>query len=84
VWADELDVADAATLVRLADDSGLDGTALLAQSKTPSLVAAERALTDEAIARGLFGAPFYLYHGELFWGQDRLDMLDQTITTAGS
>jgi 2-hydroxychromene-2-carboxylate isomerase len=79
VWADELDVADAATLVRLANESGLDGAALLEQSESDAPIAEERALTDEAIARGLFGAPFYVYRGEPFWGQDRLDLLERVI-----
>ena len=36
-------------------------------------------LTQEAIARGIFGAPTYVYQDELFWGQDRLDFLDREM-----
>ncbi len=39
-----------------------------------------QAHTEEAIAAGVFGSPTYVYQGELFWGQDRLDMLDEAIT----
>jgi 2-hydroxychromene-2-carboxylate isomerase len=82
VWADEFDIADAATLVRLADDSGLDGRALLAAaSAEPALQVQERELTAEAISRKLFGAPFYFHRDEPFWGQDRLEMLDAVITS---
>lgn len=63
----------------MANESGLDGAALQVQGESDTLIAEERALTDEAIARGLFGAPFYLYRGEPFWGQDRLDLLERVI-----
>lgn len=81
VWADELDIADPETLVRLAHESGLDGQALLARANDPALHGREADLTTEAIERQLFGAPFYFYRGEPFWGQDRLDMLDDVLTS---
>jgi 2-hydroxychromene-2-carboxylate isomerase len=31
---------------------------------------------EEAVSRGVFGAPFYIVGQERFWGQDRLDDLD--------
>ena len=33
----------------------------------------------EALAKGVFGAPAYVYRDELFWGQDRLDFLDRAL-----
>ncbi len=75
VWADELSIADPDTIVRLADASGLDGARLLAGASASNLVAREAGLTQEAIARQVFGAPFYIYRDEPFWGQDRLDLL---------
>ncbi|GGE43432.1 2-hydroxychromene-2-carboxylate isomerase [Agaricicola taiwanensis] len=79
VWADELNIADPDTLVRLADQNGLNGRALLERSDEAALHEQEQALTREAIDRQLFGAPYYFYRDEPFWGQDRLDMLDNTI-----
>src|SRR5690606_17633893 len=76
VWADELDIADRDTLVQLANAGGLDGAALLEAAADPALARTEADLTREAIDRQLFGAPFYFYRGEPFWGQDRLDLLD--------
>jgi 2-hydroxychromene-2-carboxylate isomerase len=82
VWADELNVEDEATLVDLANGSGLDGHRLLARAQLqPELAARESELTREAIDRQLFGAPFYFYRGEPFWGQDRLDQLEAAIVT---
>ncbi len=81
VWADELNVEDADTLVNLANASGLGGRHLLAQAAQPDLVAREAGLTGEAINRQLFGAPFYFYRGEPFWGQDRLEQLESAIAS---
>lgn len=81
VWADELNVEDPDTLVRLANAAGLNGRRLLAQATDADLVAQEAGLTREAIDRQLFGAPFYFYRGEPFWGQDRLNHLEKAIVS---
>ena len=39
--------------------------------------------TDEALRRGVFGAPSYLVGDEIFWGQDRLPLLDAHLEAAG-
>jgi 2-hydroxychromene-2-carboxylate isomerase len=84
VWADEGNVADPATLVRLADDAGLDGRALLAASDDPALAVEADGLTREAIDRQVFGAPFVFWRGEPFWGQDRFDHLEAAIVSRRS
>ena len=33
---------------------------------------------------GVFGSPFYIFQGEPFWGQDRLDFLEEAIARAVS
>lgn len=81
VWADELNVEDSNTLVHLADTTGLNGKHLFAQTADPTLITHEVELTHEAIERKLFGAPFYFYHNEPFWGQDRLDQLEAAIVS---
>ena len=79
VWAEERDVADPGTLRAVAAENGLDGAALLAAAETGAVREAYAANTAEAIARGVFGAPSYVYRGELFWGQDRLDFLERAL-----
>lgn len=81
VWADELNIADPATLVRLAGASGLDGADLLQRADNAAVKLREQEFTREAIMRQVFGAPFYFYRDEPFWGQDRLDHLDRAIAT---
>lgn len=79
VWADELNIENPETLARLADASGLDGKRLLDVAQDQYFVNQETELTRQAIDRQLFGAPFYFYRGEPFWGQDRLDQLEAAI-----
>ena len=35
--------------------------------------------TNQAIKKGVFGAPTYLIDGEIFWGQDRLDFVCEKL-----
>jgi 2-hydroxychromene-2-carboxylate isomerase len=77
LWAEEQNIADPATLRAVADKAGLDGDQLLAAA--PAAKTQFDAFTQEALARGVFGAPTYAYRDELFWGQDRLDFLERAL-----
>jgi 2-hydroxychromene-2-carboxylate isomerase len=75
VWEDELDLADAETLVRLADESGLPGKALVERSATDEVSAQYEQNRQDALAADVFGSPAYVLDGEVFWGQDRIELL---------
>lgn len=79
VWAEQRDIADRETLVAICAETGHDGAALTAAAETDAIAAIYAADTGEAIARGVFGAPTYIFAGELFWGQDRLDFLARAL-----
>lgn len=79
VWAEEGNLADRATLLKIAAAQGFDAEALLTAAEKPDAGARFEADTAEAIERGVFGAPTYLYKGEMFWGQDRLEFLDRAL-----
>jgi 2-hydroxychromene-2-carboxylate isomerase len=80
VWANEGDIAEPATIVKLADAAGLEGARLLRKAETErGLADRETALTEKARLRQVFGAPFYFYRNEPFGGQDRLEMLEDVI-----
>jgi 2-hydroxychromene-2-carboxylate isomerase len=78
-WAEERDIADPATLVAVAAGLKLDASALAARAEEPELAARYEATTERAIAAQVFGSPWYVYAGEPFWGQDRLDFLDRAL-----
>lgn len=75
VWVDEADLKDADTLAAIANAAGLDGAALVAQAQTPEAQALFNASTEEAIEAGVFGSPTFILDGEMFWGQDRIELV---------
>jgi len=79
VWAEERNIADAATLRAIATAQGRDAAALDERANAPDIGMRYDVLTQEAIDRGVFGTPTYVCDGELFWGQDRLDFLDRAL-----
>ncbi|MEO8344362.1 MAG: 2-hydroxychromene-2-carboxylate isomerase [Betaproteobacteria bacterium] len=79
IWEQERNVADAATMEMIAGECGLPVAALATRAQAPEIAEKYAALTQEAIARGVFGAPTYAVGEELFWGQDRLDFLDRKM-----
>ena len=81
-WAQERNMAEESELKAAAKSVNLDGVALAAKAKQPETQAEYDHLTEEAIGRDVFGAPTYVYEGELFWGQDRLEFLDRALTTS--
>jgi 2-hydroxychromene-2-carboxylate isomerase len=79
LWAEERDIAEAATRIAVADENGYDGATLQAMERSAEVQAAYRANTDEAERLGVFGAPTFVLDGERFWGQDRLDFVDRAL-----
>ena len=72
VWAEDKDIGDGATLEALEDGCGLDGAGLIAASEADEVQDTYDSNTEAAIEMEVFGAPTYVFDGELFWGQDRL------------
>ncbi|MBV8827566.1 MAG: 2-hydroxychromene-2-carboxylate isomerase [Hyphomicrobiales bacterium] len=79
IWAEDRNVADPGVLMAIAEGCGLDGRALLDAADATAVRAEYRGNTERALTAGVFGSPFYVFSGELFWGQDRLDMLEDAI-----
>ena len=78
-WVEDRDLADAATLKAVADGLGGNGAALIARAETPEIRAEAEAETEAAVKAQVFGAPSWIYRGELFWGQDRLEFLEDLV-----
>ena len=79
VWAEERNIADAATLTDVLTGRGLDAAGLLAHARSAEVAARYVQQSQEAISRGVFGSPTYVYQDEPFWGQDRLDFLERAL-----
>lgn len=72
-WSEDADLSEPDVLAQIASDVGLDGEALVAKAARQEVKDALRELTDEAVARGAFGAPTFFYDDELYFGNDRLE-----------
>ena len=81
VWAEQRNIADAATRAELLAALGLPERRL-EESKEPPIQARYEAGTQAAIELGVFGAPSYVIDGEIFWGQDRLDFVERRLARA--
>ncbi len=79
VWADDLDVSDAAVIATILDRHGLEAALLLDAAASERVRAAYAENTDRAVENGVFGSPFYLFDGQVFWGQDRLEILEEVV-----
>lgn len=77
MWAEQKNIADEATLIGIACDADLDGKQLVKSAETSAVQTDYDSNTNDAIAANVFGAPWYVYKGEGFWGQDRLDFLER-------
>ncbi|MEM9498273.1 MAG: 2-hydroxychromene-2-carboxylate isomerase [Pseudomonadota bacterium] len=78
VWADEKDVADTQVVRACLEEAGFDPD-LADRGMLSAAETYERNLED-AVNANVFGAPTYVVDtGQVFWGQDRLDDLDQHL-----
>jgi len=72
-FAEQKDISDDATLTAILTRLGVDATRAMDAANTSQNKAKLKTQTDNAIARGLFGAPSFVVGDELFWGNDRLE-----------
>ena len=79
VWEGQRNLADAATLLELADESGLPGRSLLDRAGSDAIGAVYEKNRQDAMAAGVFGSPAYVREGEVFWGQDRIELLADAL-----
>jgi 2-hydroxychromene-2-carboxylate isomerase len=79
MWADDRNIADDGVIRDLARAAGFDVDAAMAAIESPAVKDKLRANTDEAIAKGAFGAPTIIVGDELFWGNDRLHFVEAAL-----
>jgi 2-hydroxychromene-2-carboxylate isomerase len=75
------DITPVAVVAQIARELGIQG--LEQGLEQPATKGALRDATDQALARGVFGSPFFIVDGEPFWGHDRLGQLDRWLATGG-
>lgn len=80
-WADEADITDLDQLARWGAEAGLDPQAVKAAAASEDYKQRLDANTAEARARGVFGVPTIDTGARLYFGNDRLDLLDIHISS---
>jgi 2-hydroxychromene-2-carboxylate isomerase len=84
IWEEERDLADPLVISELAEQAGLDSTSLLEMAQGSTAEAIYALNLENAVGGDVFGSPAYVLDGEVFWGQDRLDLLDDALASGRS
>ncbi len=72
-FAEDREISDPSILAAILDSLGQQSKQVLERAESQETKDRLRRQTDEAIRRGIFGAPTFLVGDELFWGNDRLE-----------
>lgn len=78
-WRDQKNIADKAALTEIVATAGFSPEAFFAAAENPANKEKLKATTDEAVARGVFGAPTFFVGDEMHFGQDRLDFVEEAL-----
>jgi 2-hydroxychromene-2-carboxylate isomerase len=79
MWIEPIDLNQAQLTVKVLTDADFDPAEIMTLASSADVKAALRATTDEAIARGAFGAPTMFIGTDMFFGQDRLEFVRDAL-----
>jgi len=82
-FVENRDVSPVPAVIGIASSLGIDGAALAAALEDPALKDRTKKEVDTAMARGVFGSPFFVIDGEPFWGVDRMPMAEEWVRSGG-
>ena len=80
IWSEEKDISDEKNIEVVSNLFKLNFDELSDLAKSNKVDKIYQENTEEAVAKNVFGSPTYICNGELFWGQDRLDFLERTLS----
>ena len=78
-WVEDQNCGDEETLGKLLREAGHDADKMLASAKSDAIGAIYGARPQEAVEANVIGSPCYVLDGEVFWGQDRLGLLESAL-----
>lgn len=79
IWVEGRDMNDAAVVAAVLREADFDPQAVLALASDPDVKERLKAVTHEAVQRGVFGAPTFFVGDRMYWGQDRIDFVQQEL-----
>ncbi|MES2943963.1 MAG: 2-hydroxychromene-2-carboxylate isomerase [Pseudomonadota bacterium] len=77
------DISKDEVLASICQQTGIDTDAFLAGITNPAIKDALKNNTDEAISRGAFGSPTFFVGEDMFFGNDRLELVRAAVLRAG-
>ena len=72
IWKDGLNMNDITVIEKVLKNMDLNPEIFLSKVSDDKIKNKLRKLTDEALKKGVFGAPTFMVNKKVFWGQDRL------------
>jgi 2-hydroxychromene-2-carboxylate isomerase len=78
-WAEGLDLGEQAVLAGVMQRAGVNFSELIAATERQDVKDELRRNTEDAVARGAFGAPTFFVGDEMFWGNDRFDFVEEAL-----
>ncbi len=79
LWVKALDMGQPDIVAQVLRSAGFDPDEIVTLAGSAEVKATLIANTEEAVARGVFGAPALFVDDILFFGQDRLDWVEQQL-----
>ena len=79
MWGEPRNLGDPQEFAAVLRQAGFDADAFLSLVNDPAVKEQLKKNTEEAVARGVFGAPTFFVGEEMFWGQDRLDFVAEAL-----
>ncbi|MCW5828588.1 MAG: 2-hydroxychromene-2-carboxylate isomerase [Deltaproteobacteria bacterium] len=83
LWAEGKTIESPEIFGEIAGSLGLDGAQLLARASDPVIKEKLKSVTDEAVRLGAFGAPTFVVGSRLYWGNDRLPIVEKALSKQG-
>ena len=80
MWVEPRNLGDAAVVADTLQKAGFDAPALAALAADPEVKAKLIDVTDQAVKRGVFGAPTMFVGTDMFFGQDRLEFVREALS----
>ena len=82
IWADQKRMENPIVIAEVLRAAGFDPAAMMSAIGTQEVKDRLKTVTEEAVARGVFGAPTFFIGKDMFFGQDRLDFVEEEAKKA--
>ena len=80
-WAEDADLADKDTLIGITESVGFNAQELMALAESAEVDRIYRQNTQDALGLSVFGSPTYVVDGDMFYGQDHLELVERALNS---